>query len=151
MPETLPSPHQRTARYYSFGQPMAKSAAYGTGSLWPQAAGEIWQRRFYDFKVWTERKHIEKLRYMHRNLVKREGPTFGGLREECPAPTLSHPTRKGRAPSKVGWAERVGRPPFVQHGESCRGSSWFNVGFTFTICLVPLLKLGIRISHEDFC
>jgi putative transposase len=31
----------------------------------------IWQRRFYDFNVWTERKRIEKLRYMHRNPVKR--------------------------------------------------------------------------------
>jgi putative transposase len=26
---------------------------------------------FYDFNVWTERKRIEKLRYMHRNPVKR--------------------------------------------------------------------------------
>jgi putative transposase len=31
----------------------------------------IWQKRFYDFNVWTEHKHIEKLRYMHRNPVKR--------------------------------------------------------------------------------
>jgi putative transposase len=31
----------------------------------------IWQKRFYDFNVWTERKRIEKLRYMHRNPVKR--------------------------------------------------------------------------------
>lgn len=31
----------------------------------------IWQRRFYDFNVWTEKKRIEKLRYMHRNPVKR--------------------------------------------------------------------------------
>jgi putative transposase len=37
----------------------------------PLAAGEIWQRRFYDFNVWTEHKRIEKLRYMHRNPVKR--------------------------------------------------------------------------------
>ena len=36
----------------------------------PRAAGEIWQRRFYDFNVWTEHKRIEKLRYMHRNPVK---------------------------------------------------------------------------------
>ena len=36
-----------------------------------EAAGEIWQRRFYDFNVWTEHKRIEKLRYMHRNPVKR--------------------------------------------------------------------------------
>ena len=31
----------------------------------------IWQKRFYDFNVRTERKRIEKLRYMHRNPVKR--------------------------------------------------------------------------------
>jgi hypothetical protein len=31
----------------------------------------VWQKRFYDFNVWTEQKHIEKLRYMHRNPVKR--------------------------------------------------------------------------------
>jgi REP-associated tyrosine transposase len=29
------------------------------------------QRRFYDFNVWTEKKRVEKLRYMHRNPVKR--------------------------------------------------------------------------------
>ncbi len=33
--------------------------------------GHIWQRRFYDFEVWSERKRIEKLRYLHRNPVKR--------------------------------------------------------------------------------
>jgi hypothetical protein len=27
----------------------------------------IWQRRFYDFVVFTEKKKVEKLRYMHRN------------------------------------------------------------------------------------
>jgi putative transposase len=30
----------------------------------------VWQRRFYDFHVWSERKRVEKLRYMHRNPVK---------------------------------------------------------------------------------
>jgi putative transposase len=30
-----------------------------------------WQRRFYDFNIWTARKRIEKLRYMHRNPVAR--------------------------------------------------------------------------------
>jgi hypothetical protein len=25
----------------------------------------------YDFKVWSERKRVEKLRYMHRNPVQR--------------------------------------------------------------------------------
>jgi putative transposase len=31
----------------------------------------VWHCRFYDFNVGTERKRIEKLRYMHRNPVKR--------------------------------------------------------------------------------
>ena len=31
----------------------------------------VWQRRFYDFNVWTARKRIEKLRYMHLNPVVR--------------------------------------------------------------------------------
>ena len=34
-------------------------------------AGHLWQRRFYDFVVWSEGKRVEKLRYMHRNPVKR--------------------------------------------------------------------------------
>jgi hypothetical protein len=29
------------------------------------------QARYYDFNVWTKRKGVEKLRYMHRNPVKR--------------------------------------------------------------------------------
>ncbi len=35
------------------------------------APRRIWQARFYDFNVWTERKRIEKLRYLHLNPVKR--------------------------------------------------------------------------------
>jgi len=31
----------------------------------------FWQARYYDFNVWTERKRIEKLRYLHRNPVTR--------------------------------------------------------------------------------
>jgi hypothetical protein len=31
----------------------------------------LWQRRYYDFNVWSEAKRIQKLRYMHRNPVKR--------------------------------------------------------------------------------
>jgi putative transposase len=33
--------------------------------------GRFWQERDYDFNVFSERKRIEKLRYMHRNPVKR--------------------------------------------------------------------------------
>jgi putative transposase len=32
----------------------------------------FWQARFYDFNVWSTRKRVEKLRYMHRNPVKRK-------------------------------------------------------------------------------
>jgi putative transposase len=31
----------------------------------------VWQKRFYDFNVWSEKKRIEKLRYIHRNPVNR--------------------------------------------------------------------------------
>jgi REP element-mobilizing transposase RayT len=41
-----------------------------SGSSHPKPA-PMWQKRFYDFNVRTEQKHIEKLRYIHRNPVKR--------------------------------------------------------------------------------
>jgi hypothetical protein len=31
----------------------------------------FWQARYYDFNVWTKRKRVEKLCYLHRNPVKR--------------------------------------------------------------------------------
>ena len=40
----------------------------------------FWQARYYDFNVWTRKKRVEKLRYMHRNPVKRglvENPWTG--------------------------------------------------------------------------
>ncbi len=37
----------------------------------PRLAMPFWQPRFYDFNVWTEKKRIEKLRYMHDNPIKR--------------------------------------------------------------------------------
>jgi putative transposase len=36
-----------------------------------QAPEPFWQARYYDFNVWSEKERIEKLRYMHRNPVKR--------------------------------------------------------------------------------
>jgi putative transposase len=40
--------------------------------LWADADEEhVWQKRFYDFNVYHERKRVEKLRYIHRNPVKR--------------------------------------------------------------------------------
>jgi putative transposase len=31
----------------------------------------IWQARFYDYNVWSGRKQVEKVRYIHRNPVRR--------------------------------------------------------------------------------
>src|ERR1019366_2188892 len=31
----------------------------------------FWQRRFYDFNVWSLKKRVEKLHYMHTNPMKR--------------------------------------------------------------------------------
>lgn len=33
--------------------------------------GHFWERRYYDYNVWTEGKRVEKLRYLHRNPVER--------------------------------------------------------------------------------
>ncbi len=42
--------------------------------LWAEAHDRqrrFWQRRFYDFNVWSRKKRIEKLHYMHMNPVRR--------------------------------------------------------------------------------
>jgi REP-associated tyrosine transposase len=36
-----------------------------------RAADPFWQPRYYNFNLWSERKFVEKLRYIHRNPVKR--------------------------------------------------------------------------------
>jgi putative transposase len=46
----------------------------------------FWQARYYDFNVHNEEKRVEKIRYMHRNPVKR------GLVEK---PEDCHPTGEG--------------------------------------------------------
>ena len=48
------------------GKRKQPSAAQAT--LWIFPRTRVWQKRFYDFNVWSTRKRIEKLRYMHRNL-----------------------------------------------------------------------------------
>jgi len=39
--------------------------------LWETTRRRFWQRRYYDFNVYSDRKVTEKLRYMHRNPVQR--------------------------------------------------------------------------------
>ena len=48
-----------------------KQAAVAQKALWERVREPVWQKRFYDFNVWSARKHVEKLRYMHRKPVKR--------------------------------------------------------------------------------
>ena len=76
-----------------------------TDSLWstPLAVGHVWQRRFYDFVVFSEKKRVEKLRYMHRNPVQRGlvlkpeewlGSSFRHYAYGERGPVLVHETRK---------------------------------------------------------
>ncbi len=41
-------------------------------NLWDDLSPRaFWQIRYYDFNVFRQRKYVEKLRYIHRNPVKR--------------------------------------------------------------------------------
>jgi putative transposase len=51
----------------TWGTPIWSTPVSGT----PVHPTRFWQARFYDFNVWTEKKRIEKLRYIHRNPVER--------------------------------------------------------------------------------
>ena len=61
------------------GEPLKASLAIALQVIKQQTSRKLkrrgqarfWQRRYYDFNVHNERKRIEKLRYMHRNPVKR--------------------------------------------------------------------------------
>ncbi|MHB1958296.1 MAG: REP-associated tyrosine transposase [Acidobacteriaceae bacterium] len=61
------------------GEPRAASLAVALQVLKQQTSRKLkkpgtvqfWQRRYYDFNVWTEEKSVEKLKYMHRNPVQR--------------------------------------------------------------------------------
>ena len=52
---------------------LRRAADSRQSSLWNTAVeeGRVWQRRFYDFVVFTAKKRVEKVRYMHNNPVKR--------------------------------------------------------------------------------
>lgn len=50
---------------------VSKTARPGAPRVGGSTSSHVWQARFYDFNVWTERKRIEKLRYIHRNPVVR--------------------------------------------------------------------------------
>ena len=51
--------------------PKAKRLLRQLGSSAHPGRIQFWERRFYDFNVWSEKKRLEKLEYMHNNPVKR--------------------------------------------------------------------------------
>jgi putative transposase len=63
----------RSMRCASGGAVVTPPRSRKTSETWgtPGHPDRFWQARFYDFNVWTERKRIEKLRYIHRNPVER--------------------------------------------------------------------------------
>ncbi|MFZ3201788.1 MAG: hypothetical protein WA175_11640, partial [Candidatus Acidiferrales bacterium] len=56
-------------------QPRRRKTSAAQMRLWDcppvKRYARFWQRRFYDFNVWSPRKKNEKLNYMHFNPVKR--------------------------------------------------------------------------------
>ena len=62
---------RRVARRLLAGKREFRAAAQQP--LWPpELKPHFWQHRFYDFNVYSKKKRIEKLRYMHRNPVTRK-------------------------------------------------------------------------------
>jgi hypothetical protein len=53
------------------GQTILVCFAFGGWPMLSPAIQPVWQKRYYDFNVFSDHKRIEKLRYMHRNPVKR--------------------------------------------------------------------------------
>ncbi len=72
---------------------------------------QFWQRRYYDFNVFTEGKRIEKLRYMHRNPVTRGLVAHPG---DWPWSSYRHYAtgEPGRVTVQIQAAAPVGSPAF---------------------------------------
>ncbi len=78
---------------------------------------QFWQRRYYDFNVFTEDKRTEKLRYMHRN------PVVRGLvkkPEDYPWSSFHHWStgEEGRVEIESQWTAR--RRELAQQSHSSR-------------------------------
>ncbi len=53
-------------------EPLSKALQSMKLSVSKQSARRpFWQERYYDFNVFTQRKRVEKIRYVHRNPVRR--------------------------------------------------------------------------------
>jgi putative transposase len=64
----------------------------------PTEETHFWQRRFYDFNVWSEKKLKEKLEYMHANPVQRK---LVGHPREWPWSSWTHYAGRGDARIRI--------------------------------------------------
>jgi putative transposase len=96
----------------------------------PHAAGDLrrfWQRRYYDFNVYSAEKLREKLDYIHANPIQRKLVTHPsnwpwsswpfyacgeGILKIDPLRSTSAKTQKREAQPTLSKTERVGHPPF---------------------------------------
>ncbi len=93
---------QRTARALL---PRRKPRNPRQWDLFQEETGRaFWQARFYDFNVWSAKKHIEKLRYMHRNPVKR-GLVESPERWRWSSYRFYLLNEPGRVQVNVGWGD----------------------------------------------
>ena len=85
----------------------------------------FWQRRYYDFNVYSELKRVEKLRYMHRNPVRRglvakpeDGPWSSFVHYATGATGTveieSEWTARRREANKMLVSGQLCRPPFAK-------------------------------------
>ena len=63
---------QKVARALLKKRRRASSAQFSLPFEGPTEEAHFWQRRFYDFNVWSAKKLKEKLEYMHANPVQRK-------------------------------------------------------------------------------
>jgi putative transposase len=113
--------------------------------LKPQAETQFWQRRYYDFNVWSEEKRIEKLTYMHRNP---RGPQrtiamrWGGSRSR--GDWWRNP-RIGHGPATaITQAERKG--PWKSNPDGRRFDGEINCR---NICVTRRRRVEVRASHPS--
>jgi len=51
--------------------PASCAGGWASPQLRPAELRSFWQVRYYDFPVWSEKKNMEKVRYIHNNPVRR--------------------------------------------------------------------------------
>jgi putative transposase len=95
----------------------------------------FWQARFYDFNVWATRKHVEKLRSMYRNPVKRG---LVELPKQWRWSGYRHYLLDEDGPVRVGW----GKVSFQD-----RVAEWSNPKISAAGTIVPALAKNVRAGH----